>query len=351
MWNVPKRVLIISSSVDIMNGEKIPRAYVAPANDHSSITSGRTWARSYGSKEEYRQEYETDNNGFKCELYNAAANSSQGGKLSFWMCKVSKDGKSWLVGITSEYLLSLLKQSTCTNGLITRDLMFARNSGKTGLLHSDMIEYKEAIADAEQKSRKKTTKCVIGRNYVSPSGSVNDLYLCDIYVYETRDGRLFPDSKMKKCHVLIDLNYYRDEIVGCKTISEFILRIRDKLLSANSTSMLYNMKHLFDNVVDKIPARVEGNIALENDLDPEMIQGLLNQCREAGLNEIINDMSDTGRMRYGYITPRRLYPEYLSGLTMIPEDKPDIDGYLDIIDKLQDENNKGRDKKYGFLLG
>ena len=69
-------------------------------------------------------------------------NSSQGGKLSFWNCRLTKDDKTFIIGIATNLLLNVLKNNTFIDGKCQSPLMFARCKGGVGILSENMESYK-----------------------------------------------------------------------------------------------------------------------------------------------------------------------------------------------------------------
>jgi hypothetical protein len=165
--------------------------YVADANDKNQNKTGKNWATVshivYKDGVAVRDErgnfvceevppiiHTTDNKDFKLAINMSAGGSSQGGKLSFWMCKITKtledgtviDGN---IGINQEELKDLLKESTFVNGVCQEPVAFYRISGNVGICTMTGEKYKQALKDkaedARIKSAKKTTKWELGRVY------------------------------------------------------------------------------------------------------------------------------------------------------------------------------------------
>ncbi len=166
--------------------------YVADANDKKQNGTGKNWAtekrRVYDENnvavrdENYCFVYEeippivytTDNKDFKLAINMSAGGSSQGGKLSFWMCKITKtledgtviDGN---IGINQEELKDLLKESTFINGVCQEPVAFYRISGNVGICTMTGEKYKQALKDKAEdeslKKAKKTSKWELGRVY------------------------------------------------------------------------------------------------------------------------------------------------------------------------------------------
>ena len=148
------------------------------------------------------EQYTYDNKGFTLELSEAAEQSSQGGKLSFWNCWITApDGKRFLIGIAANLLLDVLKSCDVKNGVVQDPLMFARCKGGVGMLSESMNSYKDAVNDEYQRKNKstgKTTKHRIG--YVYETLTQHNLYAGDFYiwyepVYEEKESRYYPYRK------------------------------------------------------------------------------------------------------------------------------------------------------------
>ena len=180
-WRLYKSVTIIKPS----SGDK---AYVADASDSSQLSTGHRWAGTG-----YREET-LDNRGFKLRLMDSPGRSySQGGKLSFCMCEVIRDDSRWEIGIDTEMLIEILKMSTCINGEIQNELMFARRSGKLGMIAMDSEFYEQAMTDKEIREKvSKTRKPKPG--YLHEALTVKSVYMFDIRSFVS-EGRLFIESK------------------------------------------------------------------------------------------------------------------------------------------------------------
>ena len=180
-WRLYNSVTIIKPS----SGDK---AYVADASDSSQLSTGHRWAGTG-----YREET-LDNRGFKLRLMDSPGRSySQGGKLSFCMCEITRDEDRWEIGIDTEMLIELLKMSTCINGEIQNELMFARRSGKLGMIAMDSKFYEQAMTDKEIREKvSKTRKPKPG--YLHEALTVKSVYMFDIRSFVS-ENRLFIESK------------------------------------------------------------------------------------------------------------------------------------------------------------
>lgn len=169
--------------------------YIVEHGDESALEKAKDWARernyNYETKE-YGEPYEPniytfDNKGFTVKILNSAGGSSQGGRLSFWMCEIEKDDIKFTVGVNDAILADLIKNSDISNGLVKQEVMFARKGGQPGLIHEGMDAYQDAVADMKQKAdlkkAKKTNKWEIGGVY----STLTQTDVCFGEVYDTME--------------------------------------------------------------------------------------------------------------------------------------------------------------------
>jgi len=170
-------VAICSREPEKWRGREQFSGYIFDADDNDSRVKAEEWARRYENKYDSKKEtivYEPnvhtfDNKGFIVTILDSAGGSSQGGRLSFWKCRVEKDGVEFIVGVNDSILADLIRNSDMKNGRVTEGVMFARRGGQPGFIHEGMEAYKEAMADMQQKANlkkaKKTSKWEIGGVY------------------------------------------------------------------------------------------------------------------------------------------------------------------------------------------
>jgi len=154
--------------------------------DHVKIESGKweyTWI-----KEHKPIEYTFGNQHFRLELLDCAGGSSQGGKLSFWNCIVSKEDQKFKIGINSEMLLELLKNATFVKGVCQDDLLFVTDNGRVGMCAEGSQVHRDAIKDMEIKAESKknaVSKFSFGDIITTPT--LREVYLGTVTQYYTFD--------------------------------------------------------------------------------------------------------------------------------------------------------------------
>lgn len=169
--NLPNTLTIIENK----NGQ----GYVVP--EGGDLTAAKRWADLSGSC----QEHTFENGIFSLKIVNPANASSQGGKLSFWNCKIiAPKGKEFLIGVSSDSLCELIINNTFINGKCDEKIYLAKYKGnQVYALTENMPSYKLAIKDRWSKGVIMTSNYKPGdliENLTSTS-----LYLGEIYEYLT----------------------------------------------------------------------------------------------------------------------------------------------------------------------
>lgn len=300
----------------------VSKAYVVdPSNKsmHESAINWGTWS-TYEDDEQGNRVYKKippeviilDNSGFTLELLEAANGSSQGGKLSFWNCLISKDGQSWKIGIGSDLLCELLKQSTFVNGVCQQPVFFARRNGNVGMLHNDCQAYKDAVADmkakATIKSAKKTKKWEQGRNYVTLKEST--MYLCPIYCWVEP---VYEECRRGWCSY--------NEFRGYKRLDK-----PKKLYVTSDTSSVYNrMSGYFTDdscwleFRDSLPSRASGNLQIKLDMTNAEVDAYMQKQALNHLTLQCERYNDTKAKNLHY----NIYSDRFVGVNTSPTTPPD----------------------------
>ena len=201
-WTEISKLAIVyhKTSTIVFNGIKYRKAFIADGNNKDSIFTAMNWAREY-LKDSIVY---TDNCGFRMQIAQAPGNSSQSGKLSFWMCIITKkDIEPFAVGINSELLCAVIIQSNLSKGQIIGDeLMFIKKSGQLGVIHEKMKEYGEfcqAIAFKKNVKLNKTKNWEIGYKYITLNTS-------DVMLGKFQFPIIFDDSNYKTIKFNLDFN-------------------------------------------------------------------------------------------------------------------------------------------------
>lgn len=197
------------------------QAYLVDPSNKKQLESARYWAKwtEYGPQHRNEEgkwvrdweiqhdpvEFTFANNGFELELKDCAGGSSQGGKLSFWNCLVSKDGNTFMIGINSDMLLNLLKNATFINGKCQDSLIFITQKGRVGMTTEGSETYQQCIKDKEllvTMKKKQTSKFTFGDKI--STATINEAYLGTITKYydltiDHGDRYYQYDSKLRYC--------------------------------------------------------------------------------------------------------------------------------------------------------
>lgn len=250
MYKLLDNIMLVCRDEDHYKSTDAMQAYLVDPSNKNQLKSARTWATwtEYGpsiktesgrwerewEKQHEPIEYTFGNQHFKLELLDCAGGSSQGGKLSFWNCIVSKEDKRFKIGINSDMLLELLKNATFVKGVCQDDLLFVTDNGKVGMCAEGSEIHKNAIKDMELKAAvksKSVNKFSFG-DIVETStlkeiylGTINQYYVFDpgernaTYHYSYFDYRYCTLTKLAK-----PITYHIfDSAYGNKTkVSEFL---------------------------------------------------------------------------------------------------------------------------------
>lgn len=94
---------------------------------------------------------------FKLKILTSADDSSQSGKLSFWMCEIWNDelGIDVAINIHAQILCRLLLESTFINGVCQDDVVLVKMASQLGAVAVNSKSHKNAIRCMEEKSKKK----------------------------------------------------------------------------------------------------------------------------------------------------------------------------------------------------
>lgn len=277
-WRVPENIIIVSKDARIWkNGSYVsdgtPQGYVVDPSNKSMLASAMSWAEWTEYRGDYNKEtcryseqidhvgeaHEFVNKDFTLTLLDSANGSSQGGKLSFWNCKVSKDGKDFIIGIASDYLLEILLHNDFKSGVCQATLSFARCKGGVGMMNKAMPSYQQFLQDEQHRAtmkKGKTKKRVPGHLYSTLTGG--DVYFTTFYrwyepVYE--EGRSWRYSR---------------ELIGFKKLDTPVVQYWQPWHQERLTkkSEYFNRGIYFD---ESVPARIDSGFVVEIDMSDEEV--------------------------------------------------------------------------------
>ena len=287
-WSLFDKILLVCRH----EKDGIRQAYLCDPTNKKQIENAKSWGESWcreGWNPETRtyaidkkipaEEFEFNNEDFTFELFDSAGGSSQGGKLSFWNCIVSKDNKKFKIGISADLLLDLLLSSTFVNGVCSTKVLFARKNGSVGVLHQEMSQYQDAINDMKKKEdvKKKTSRHLLYHNYITVN--YDDMYIGDFYqwyepLYEARSNNYLYYSR------------YSNYFIGIKKLNKPIIKklflpTRAEYKTVKEYLTEYDKeRYLYYYLFDKLPARAEGNVIIENNVTREDWNMFFNRKRE-----------------------------------------------------------------------
>ncbi len=278
-WKIPEKLYIYSKKEK--GRYDYPQAMIASSNKPEAIDTAKRWAseKYYNYTEEDYIEYVIDNKDIGLEILDSANGSSQGGKLSFWNCLLSKGNMKVVIGIGSDLLLELLKSSTFVNGKCEDKLIMARLGQHWGALHEEMEQYKEAIHDIQLNKKiegaKKTTKWEKGYEYYTKTTSA--VYLYDLYVWRALE-LVSTDWWNNNAYQLIEFS--KPKIIKVTEWSSWIKNRDIKTLSQlmENGGGRYTSEYYKEYL--KLQPKIKGDKILDIDLSPEEIDRKLKKNRE-----------------------------------------------------------------------
>nr|DAI44882.1 MAG TPA: hypothetical protein [Caudoviricetes sp.] len=279
-WKIPEKLYIYAEKKN--RRYNYPQAMIASSNKPEAIDTAKRWAsgKYYNYTEDDYIEYIIDNKDIKLEILDSAKGSSQGGKLSFWNCLLSKDDMKVVVGIGSDLLLELLKSSTFINGKCEDKLIMARIGQHWGALHEKMEQYKEAIRDIQLSQKiegaKKTSKWDKGYEYYTKTTS--EVYLYNLYVWRALEflGNDWWGSSQK--YQLVEFS--KPKIIKVTEWSSWVKNKNIKTLSQlmENGGGRYTSEYYKEYL--KLQPKIKGDKILDIDLSPEEIDKKIKENRE-----------------------------------------------------------------------
>lgn len=316
-------ILVIKKELLSYRGYEYSQAYLVNPKDKKQLDRAINWGtykkylydengnsirdeRGYLKYEEIKPDVHTvENKGFTVEFLDSAHESSQGGKVSFWNCLVSKDDLKFVIGIDSKLLLHAIKESTFINGKSKETYMFARCSGGVGILHEKMKDYQNAIRDMQSKKESKkgnTSKWQLGKNYTTLT--IDELFIGEVYRpieinydynYASNYDYYLVIKRRDKTKSIITISPRSFEY---KSFKEFIDNARLQLNKVDMQAERWDSK-LYDvldiiyrnyRLMHKMPARKPGEIQIETYDDYyKDLQTLLDEIKTKILNKLTTE--------------------------------------------------------------
>lgn len=293
-WKIPNKLHIF---VKKNKRYEYPQAMIASSEKQEALETAKKWASgkySGWTENDYIQ-YDIDNENIDFELLDSAGGSSQGGKLSFWNCIISKGDMKVVIGISSDILIELLKNTDFEKGKCKNKIILARYQNKWGAITKDMKEYKEAIKDMEMNDNftlaKKTTKWKPGYEYYSKTQK--SIYLYDLYKwYETEqyNGGWYTHYMRLKEYKTPQLVKTTLEEWAYKDYSKLSEYIKEEKSKKNNWKFLRIFNPIYDK--EKLPSRIEGKKVLDIDVDMNTLNDYLLEYREEVTNKFLNQDKD-----------------------------------------------------------
>ena len=276
-------VAVCTEKPETWRGKEQFDGYLFEVGDENGQKKAEEWARRYENRWDKDKEtvvieptvHEFENKGFTVTILDSAGGSSQGGRLSFWKCKVEKDGVEFIVGVNDGILADLIRNSDLEKGTVKQKVMFARQGGQPGFIHEKMEAYEEAVADmkhkADMKAMKKTSKWEMGGVYSSLT--ITDVCLGPIWdiMEEVPD----PDSRSWYNRTKV---VYRDKPV--QVTAWLHIHKSDEPLPETFAELIE--KELKDNYVyftaGKPPARAKTKQLTLGDSDQKLLDKFFAKC-------------------------------------------------------------------------
>lgn len=266
-YRVPKKVKLVKTCPGYYKNEFKDLSFVVDGDNDSQLETAINWAAGYynDDKKELVKEniIETDNEDFEVEFLYSAGGSSQGGKLSFWNCKITKDGQEYIVGINQDLLLELIKSTTIINGKVQEKCLFIKQRGNTGIVSKESEIYKKCIEELKERERisnlKQTT--VWEKGYFYNSLTQSSVYITDLYLWYREEQIEQWKSRIEVLSNPIKVKYVLDS---------YYFNNRTKL------SELFEDKSYIGNIIHSykktLPSRFKSDRTIEIDLTSNQLE-------------------------------------------------------------------------------
>lgn len=286
LFPISEVAIVYSEDMISYKGKNYPKAFVANAEKPHIVQNAKRWASSSYSEYSVPKTVTTENSGFYLSLISAADDSSNGGKLSFWMCLIEKKNiPTFAVGINAPILCDLLQHATLINGKISESLFFIQKNNQIGICNKDTDCYKEMLVEirkkeeAKQVTVKKTTKWRPGYSYYSTCTNTTM-----IGWFDSKLARVY----QRNYKTTFELNFDAPKQAAVID-TEHIIRREESIHSLMRDAFLRDDSSWFmgKTLLDKCPSRIE---AVSN-ID-------INECYE----HYISILTDMIKSEHDYLT-------------------------------------------------
>ena len=308
-WSVPDKIIIIESTQNrlyISDELSIPKAYVVFGDNKKALENARNWA----GRDSIEHNISNDI-GFTFEIIECAGNSSQGGKLSFWNCRMknAKENIDVSVGINSQILCLLLQETTFINGFCQGNVIFAKYNGQLGVVCIGTKSYDEAIQSQTNKNNLKTGKTVKWeKGFAYRTQNTSDVWIGDAYKPITVESDYFTKITYdlryigKKFHVIMQTSF-----VDCSNLSIWTWRYNTKFVKSFPSRQKDDAVYFSEDQLDKL---ISDNIKIgvKKALSENVDTGDICDCLVSTDGEITDDMMSNFKQSFSKLLER--YSEF-----------------------------------------
>ena len=317
---IPDEIIIVKNSRN--------QGYVVIPGKKDMLKNALCWAKNdsyltdeeaFANKEKYMKTYK--NGDFSFELKDSAGSSSQGGKLSFWNCLITApDNESFLIGISSEVLLNLLKCNTFIDGKIQRQIYLGRVKGNNVGAFTENMEYftqaQKDLAIKNKIEKTKTNKYVVGD--IVSSLTEESMYCRFAYQYYRLDNyRAYGKNAADRVNTAYN-SYYQNAtciVINDEPVKKFIFdeKYYPKILNTKPSKVIVDHKDFSGSPIDLALKAYFGNFyasiyneykkpIMFSESDNETItKDIIKRLNSNGLLEILTeDEFKEKRRTFGY---------------------------------------------------
>lgn len=253
-WSIPEKLIIVESvihTIYVNDEQEINKAYIVFGDNKKSLENARIWAGENAIEKTISGTTE-----FTFEILECAGRSSQGGKLSFWNCRITNSDQNIdvSVGINSEILCWILQESTFVKGVCQGNVILSKYDGQLGVVCKGTESYNEAIQSQCNKNnlkKGKTTKWEKGFEYRTQNTS--DIWIGDAYKPLIRNSNYFNKITYdlrnlgKKFHVIMETSFVENG-----SASDSIWKHNTKFVKSFPSRQKNDTVHYSDTILEKL---------------------------------------------------------------------------------------------------